>query len=179
MTGHLRLRALLLGGALGVAAAVPHAATAGVLAPTRASDVVSVQTDGITPCVGNFAGMLLNTYATADGALTPGFTIPDGKVFVITDGNFQTFAAPGDQITFSVVRVSSDATTSSRVVAVGGVIESNGQQQARNATALANFHAVIVKPGTSLCVACDNQTTLADPGGLCFAQLHGFFAKDK
>ncbi len=134
-------------------------ALAGVLAPGKASDVVTLSNGPGDPCV--VTGGALDFRVTKSGTLEP-FSIPAKHVLVVTGIDFTTGTTNATNVEVFVEKAPN--TTQIFVTSVTG---------GGGAAAIPN---AIVGPGSSLCV----QATLKAGGtSTIFAIAHGFLANDK
>lgn len=144
------------------ALALTGPASAGPLAPARASDLVTVYTKNATPCP--VAGVAFDTIVLADGTEQP-FAIPPKRVLVVTSLDWNlTSASPG--VAAAPVLGLQTGGASLPLLQGSGVTDSNGTA-AGTVTAPTG---VVVRSGPQLCLIGG-----ATPAGL----IHGFFAKDK
>jgi hypothetical protein len=134
-------------------------ALAGVLAPSNASDVVTLSNGPGDPCV--VTGGALDFRVTPNGTLEP-FSVPAKRVLVVTGIDFSTGTTNATSVELFVEKV-----PNTKQIFVTSVTGGGGSATIPNA---------IVGPGSSLCV----QATLKAGGAsTVFAIVHGFFAKDK
>ena len=169
-------RILLLALGPGVVALLLTTA-AGALEPSTASSVIELNSSlgsGTTHCP--FGGVAADSLNKPDATRASGFTVPAGRVLVLTDVEFNTVAAglPGNLITFTLARETSGAVNqiTSDISATTGV---DGAVDAR-----LSLRGAIVKSGVTLCVQCFDHSThglIANPAD-CGATIHGFLAND-
>ena len=134
-------------------------ALAGVLAPSKASDVVTLSNGPGDPCV--VTGGALDFRVTKNGTLEP-FSIPAKQVLVVTGIDFNTGTTNATNVEIFVEKVPNTTQIFVTTVTGGG-----GSATIPNA---------IVGPGSSLCV---RATLKAGGTSTIFAVVHGFFANDK
>ena len=141
---------------------VPSAAHAGLLGPSRPSQLVSL----IASAACANGGMKLNTQVNSD-ATTAAFTIPAGMVLVLTDIEWDGFnLSPGAT---SVAVYLENAGNLGGFVAVGGAPTQNPSGVGGGSFGVSG---IVVKPGIDVCVIPQG------PGGVA-ATAHGFLTKDK
>ena len=153
-------------------------AFAGSLAPTRPSQVVTVQTGGTT-CSGS-SNNKLDTIVNADGSTGP-FTIPAGQVFVITEAEARgDGGAPfGTNQHNGQVLLYRNGPGPAALISIDiGTLGSAGTSRPAFSAPPHSFPTgVVVKAGTEICVNAINLSTGTLITGN--AVVHGFFARDK
>jgi hypothetical protein len=144
---------------------------AAVLAPSKASQLVTLAAGGGCPIVGHPTDTGFTQRATSDGALVP-FSIPAKQALLLTNIDVSiTNQVVNDNVGILIVAGSNTPGTivAGRVVAVpaGGVAS----------VTFTPPNGIAVKSGTSLCMSVVNFTR----GGLVpvFGIAHGFLAPDK
>ena len=144
---------------------------AAVLAPGKASQLVTLQAGGGCPIAGHPTDTGFTQRATSDGSLVP-FSTPAKQVLLLTDIDISiTNQVANDNVGVLMVVGSSTPGTivAGRVVAVpaGGVASVTFDPP----------NGIAIKSGTSLCVTVVNFTR----GGQVpvFGIAHGFLAPDK
>jgi hypothetical protein len=148
-------------------------AAAGTLAAAKASQVIELRS-GSPPsaCPSLASATAMDTVEEADGTSTSGFTVPAGKVLVVTDVNFDAFASAGDSVTLGVRRSGPSAFNS--MVNIGATAAPTGV-----VVATASLRGAVVKSGTAVCITCFDQNTVTFLTPVnCQGVLHGFLAKD-
>jgi len=144
-----------------VALALTGPAAAGPLAPARASDVVTVYTNG-APCP--IVGVAFDTIVLPDGTSQP-FSIPPKRVLVVTSLDWNvTSGSPG--VAAAPVLSLQTGGGGLPILQGSGVTDSNGTA----AGTVTASTGVVVRSGPQLCLVGG-----VGPAGL----IHGFFAKDK
>src|SRR5262245_29303982 len=89
----------IVGAALfGLGVPLPQRAAAGLLAPSRPSQIVTVRYNGASCTADPGAYILDSLVDPADGSLSP-FAVPNGHVLVITDATFNFNKVPGGDFT--------------------------------------------------------------------------------
>jgi hypothetical protein len=139
----------------------PAVVNAGALAPSRASDVVTLFTSG-TACPS--AGTLLDFRRQSDGT-DVAFTIPAGQVLVVTGMDFASVGFSPSLNQIVTLSLASSATVITRAVAL---LDSSGSGAANVSTPL-----IAIKSGQQLCVSTNG---VGNPASIL---VHGFLAKDK
>jgi hypothetical protein len=159
---------------VGCMAAMAGGAWAGALAPTKASQVVTLATAAGAPtCPFIAAGKVVDSLQKPD-ATTASFSIPLGSVLVITEAEIAGWNATsaGDRCEINLAL--STATTENFLATHEGLCDASG----RISGMLTFPTGAVVKPGTTICaVGFDDTTVAALPG--TFAVVHGFLASDK
>lgn len=136
-------------------------AQAGPLAPTKASQLVTLQASALDPACG-VAGKRFDTRVTSDGQFDVDFAIPPKQVLVLTGAEWAVFGA------------NPSATNLVSLGTNGGASYFIGTAQADaggTAGGSARFSHTI-RPGTTLCISSVGVSDLN-------ARLHGFLAKDR
>jgi hypothetical protein len=136
-------------------------AQAGPLAPTRPSQLVSLQASTPDPLCGGF-GRPFSTRVTSDGQFELGFVVPEKQVLVVTGVDWAVFGA------------NPSATTLVSLGTNGGASFFIGSAQADaggTAGGAASFSHTI-RPGTTICISTIGVDSIN-------ATLHGFLAKDR
>jgi len=167
-----RVAAVLSAALIAVAFGTVSLAHAAPLAPTAASQLVTVLgTD--TECAPGSDAKLVDQQQNADGTSSP-FVVPDKSVFVMTSYDFSFFSGDdGDRqvqdVQLELVVFDATLTHLSYVSLRSALSDSRGSG---SATVLLPS-GFPMKAGTRLCFGFGNHSG----GGLVF--VHGFFAKDK
>lgn len=156
-----------------LALAFASSSEAGALAPTKASQLLTIYASGSCAIGGTAAGnsTAFSQIVRADGTVGA-FTIPAKQVFVITEATLTTTAEPAGDAMLSFVAFGT-ASGGSPVAIRLETVASNGTV---NSSFL--FPSGIALKGTATaCAEMFNQTH----GGSVFisATAHGFFAPDK
>lgn len=168
MKGHLVAFVIAI---VGLLQASP--AGAGALAPTKASQLVTLAT-GLTSCGAN--GLLADQQIDPSGVNHP-FVIPAGKVLVVTGGTILIdFGGSGKSVDFLLEEFGGGGGGGNYVHVSSQTLDSNGQG---HADFLLNPGVVVKAISSSpLQGLCADQNG-ANPGTLFIATLHGFLAPDK
>ncbi len=140
----------------------PGSAFGGALAPTKASQLVTLSGSGST-CLSGLKKM--DTQAHGDGT-TAAFTIPAGMVLIITGAEWDATAGGNAVDTFFI---NLEGTGTATVHVAAGPVGS-GAGLAGGSTTFSS--GIVVKPSTNICVGLNSLNTP-------FAVIHGFLAKDK
>jgi hypothetical protein len=158
MKNALRLAVLAVG--LGL----PPSSDAGTVAPSKPSDLRTLVGifGGGTPCPGSPALRAVDRQQNPNGT-TSAFSIPAGRVFVVTSFDVQAANAPGTTAEIDLF-VSNGTGDASFMARCGGLAGNNGSAVA----ACTIPPGVAVKAGSTLCFLGANSVT-----------VHGFIAKDK
>jgi hypothetical protein len=137
-------------------------ARAGSLAPSKPSQLVTLNSSGAT-CTGGESK--LDTQVNGD-ATSAAFTIPAGMVLVLTGIDWN-----GTALSAGATSVFLDLRTASafELVSLGGAVTQNPSGQGGGTFGPLN---IVVKPGTDICVGLNG-------GGSIFPAGHGFLAKDR
>ena len=155
-------------------AAMAGRAWAGPLAPTKASQVVTLATAAGAPtCPFIAAGKVVDSLQKPD-ATTASFSIPPGSVLVITEAEIvgANAASAGDRCEINLNLAT--ATTSNVLATHEELCDASG----RISGTLTFPTGAVVKHGSTICaVGFDDTTAAALPGIL--AVVHGFLASDK
>lgn len=148
--------------ALAVTLCLTSSAVAAPLAPSKPSEIRTVlgQT---TPCPGLPVLRAVDSQQLPNGTAIP-FTIPPGKVFVVTGFDYAVVGNPGAVINVALM-VSDGIAGSSFAATCGMTLGSNGF----GAGSCAISTGALVKSGFNLC--------FSPPGANVIA--HGFLTKDK
>jgi hypothetical protein len=157
---------------VGCMAAMAGGAWAGPLAPTKASQVVTVTPSGNTVCPLTPNGLVIDTLNKPD-ATTASFSIPPGSVLVITQVEMTTidWSAAGDQCEVGLELQT--ANSLSFLAHHDDLCNARGQIVATQTFPT----GAVVKPGSALCVV-GFDLSHGFPLGGANAVVHGFFAKD-
>ena len=138
------------------------------LVPKSPSELVTVQTV-TTSCPGGFGGARqIDSRLLSDGT-TVTFTIPSGKVFVITDVGFHLVSRASQNIN---VRLGIPCGTGCMQPIIDTTVSTDTVGQGSVDITLRN--GIAVKPGVVLCAA---DVNFSSPNA--FARLHGYFTKDQ
>ena len=137
------------------------AAQGGPLAPTRASQLVTLQASLADPVCGQF-GRPFTTRVTSDGQFEIGFVIPPKQVLVVTSVEWSVFGADPSE----TARVSLGTNGGASYFIGAALADATGA--AGGAASVS--HAI--RPGTTLCISAVGVDDLS-------ARLHGFLAKDR
>lgn len=142
---------------------------AGVLAPSKPSQVVTVTGDTATSAScpsGVVKGKMIDTQRNSDGTITP-FNVPMGEVFVVTSWEWTGAGAVSSSITMALVLVDSSSTFLGSFSQATASSDSSG-----NGGGTVDIPSgFVVKSGISMCYA--------GGGASASVIVHGFFAKDK
>jgi hypothetical protein len=144
------------------------AAAAGVLAPSKASQLVEVG-PAAPPTTCSTGGEAVDSIHKPDGTTAP-FVIPPNEVLVITEVELGSASfTPGDKIELDLGRRS--GTNVNDIVSTESTVAPSGE-----------VHATLILPngasvasGVSLCAFAFDLTTLTGPLALV-GVVHGFFA---
>lgn len=159
---------LTAGAALCAALTTLSVAHAAPLAPTAASQLVTVS-GGTTECGPASSAKLFDQRLKGDGTTSP-FIIPAKNVFVVTSFDFLFAGAVASQaITATLVVTDTGLTTAAAIAAPTVMSDSTG----RGGGTLLLPSGFAVKSNTKICF----QLSTGNTGVSGF--LHGFFAKDK
>ena len=154
-------------------AAMAGGAWAGPLAPTKASQVVTVATTPGSPvCPFGSTGKVIDTLQKPD-ATTASFSIPPGSVLVITEVEISASKASSAGDLCEIDLILGTASSFSRVATHEALCDASGEISGT----LTVPTGAVVKPGSALC-AVGFDATLGVPLGGTFAVVHGFLAKD-
>lgn len=138
-------------------------AQAGALAPTKASQLVSLQASAPNPACGGIGSPFTNR-VTSEGQVATGFAVPPKQVLVLTSIQWAVFGVDASATTFVILTANGNGSTTFFL----------GESQSdANGTAggIASFsHAI--RPGTTICISSAGATSVS-------ATLHGFLAKDR
>jgi len=140
--------------------AVTTPAQAG-LAPSKASQLVTLNASGAT-CTSGL--VKVDTQVKGDGTTTA-LTIPAGMVLVITGAEWDTGGGAGGVDTF-FINLEGAGTATVHVAA--GAVGSSGLEGGGSSFS----SGIVVKPGTNICVGLNS-------GKVPIPIIHGFLAKDK
>jgi hypothetical protein len=141
----------------------PGSAFGGALAPSKASQLVTLQSGGT--CLSGLKK--INVQVHGDGTTTA-FTIPAGMVLVITGAEWDAPFGAGGTDTFFINL--EGAATFATVHVAAGQVGSNGLEG--GSTTFSS--GIVVKPGTDICAGLNSGNN-----SFLFPVLHGFLAKDK
>lgn len=142
-------------------AAAASLATAGVLAPSKASDAVTLKWDGATGCI---SGLVDASQRLLPDGSQSAFAIPEGRVLVVTSGHFTVSGGDPGAIVLPQLEVNGAGVPIEVLVALDG-----------GGRGYASFQ---VPPG--IVIRSTNLRTRVLLGrGCAFPTLHGFFAKDR
>ena len=135
-------------------------AAAGVIGPTRPSQVTVLRVSGQgTGCQGQGGGQEADMQVLPDGSITP-YAPPAGMAFVITGIDWGTAGGPADEYVPIAIRVTSPHPGSSALVFVTGA-RSDGAGATWGSALIPN---VTVAPGVTICVGGSNLTQVAVHG---------------
>ena len=135
-------------------------ALAGVIGPTRPSQVVTLRVSGAgTACQGQGGGQEVDLQVLPDGNIDP-YVPPPGQAFVITGIDWGMAGNTANQYAPIVIRLTSPHPPSSLVFATGALSDGAG-----NSWGSAIVPNVAVAPGTTMCVGA---------AGLTQVVVHGF-----
>ena len=149
----------------------PSLATAGILGPARASQVVTLRTSGAACSVLTGASLIDESHTPA-GTIVPYAGPPAKQVLVITSVEFETSGTPGSVLRLVLLRVASGGGSTSAVTSILRTVESSGALS----VTVEMGNGVIVQPGTQLCSCASGA---AGCNGDAQATIHGYFAPDK
>ncbi len=145
----------------------------GVLAPTKASQLVTIYSTGSCPIPGFNAASsaTFNQMVRADGTTVP-FVVPPKQIFVMTDA---TITASGETAADAILAIVGVGTASAGAP-IGARFEA--VTSAGTVTAAFEFPAGVAIKGSS--IACAEMLNLTHVGSVALsATAHGFFAPDK
>ena len=147
-------------------------AQAGVLGPTRPSQLVSLFSSGNNNC-GSY-GASLDLREGADATELP-FSIPPGQVLVITSAvvNINSPQGPGHSVSFYLRRATTSLSSGSNIVTEFAITDAQNRVDR-------HFEfptGVVVKSGVNLCVDAFDYTTSTRAGALAHAQ--GYLTVDR
>jgi hypothetical protein len=141
-------------------ALIASPAAAGVIGPTRPSQIVVLRVSGQgTNCQGG-GGQEADLQVHADGSIDP-YMPPPGYGFVITGIDWGTAGNPGNEYTPIVIRLAGAHPASALVFATGAV--SDGAGKSWGSAVVPN---VAVAPGVPICVGAQGLTQVA---------VHGYY----
>jgi hypothetical protein len=153
---------------LGLSPCLLAVAQAGVLAPTKASQVLTVNASGLTSCPsGGSSSLAFDQVVLGDLSSFPAFTIPPGQVFVVTGLEWRIIGAPAGSTTGATLRLDGNSTIG---MVFFDTMNAGPDGGSGRAVAVPN---VIVKPGITICLL------IGGNGSAMSGLLHGFFARDK
>jgi hypothetical protein len=142
-----------------VCALLASPAAAGVIGPTRPSQVVVLRVSGQgTGCQGQGGGQEADMQVHPDGSITP-YAPPAGMAFVITGIDWGTAGDPPNEYAPIVIRLTSPHPPSSLVFATGAMSDVAGKSWGS-----ALVPNVTVAPGVTICVGASNLTQVAVHG---------------
>jgi hypothetical protein len=155
-------RTLVVVAVFGLILLVAPVARAGVLAPSKPSQLVTLSTDG-TVCPFDASAFVFNTRIAGDGTLHP-FAIPAGDVLVVSSFDGIVVAGTASSTQDLVLLVPPGI-----IVATAPEFTLSGAGKGAAARDLTT--PLVVRPGTTLCIG-------SDFGASVFRGLvHGFFAQ--
>jgi len=152
-----------------VAAALTSAgiASAGVVAPTKASELVTLRPSSAVPnCPDGSIALAMDQRVNSDGT-SSAFSIPAGKVLVLTDADWSTCdGMPSANLLVSAQVLSTTSPFDSVYVArLFATASSNGCGGGN-----ANLSGVAIKSGRTICIRANSSDQ---------QRLHGFLASDR
>lgn len=155
--------------ALLVVALSSSPASAGPLAPTRASQVVVLHPSTVSDSPCGVTAYPVDGMRKSNGLVEP-FVIPPKQVFVVTSADVYGSAEPSRHYRFVLVIDSSDP------IPGGALLIGEAETDAAGyyAGSVSVPSGVVVPPGALLCAQIDGPTE--EP---TIMRVHGFFAKDK
>jgi hypothetical protein len=145
-------------------------ASAGPLAPTRASQVVVLHPTAVTDSACGSTAYPVDNMRTSTGDVVP-FAIPPRQVFVVTSADvFGSATTPSRNYSFSL------SIENSAPLAGGSILIGAAPSDAAGyyAGSVSVPSGVVVPPGALLCAKIEGPND--EP---TFIRVHGFFAKDK
>ena len=163
------IRQMLLTTALAVSILVVSNTAHAQLAPQRASDLVTLNINPLERCEGG-EGFRMNIRVLSSGFTEP-FSIPSGKVFVITDWQWFSSSIIGANAFEGVALVIETVQSGKHTVGVAGNNTPGAAANGVTGSSASIVNLVAVKPVAHICVV---GTVNPSP----FAIVHGFLAPD-
>jgi hypothetical protein len=177
-TSMLRLTAVAVFTLIGAGLSCANLAAAGPLAPTKASQLVTLFTSGGTFCGGGGPagqGRLVDQQTDPSGN-SHTFQIPTGQVLIVTSGTIQIASGlAGSSVTLFIEEFGAGGGGGNPVHGSSLVLDSNGSGH----TDFVLNPGVIVKAIASSPVQGLCADTQGAPNAVINATLHGFLAPDK
>lgn len=154
---------VVLAGLLSLAAA--GAASASALEPAKASEVVTLVTNGEDVNTGGCTGSSYPVTQRVTAAGLAGFSVPAGQVLVITGMSWVEYTATANTIAYNSLKVGGQTVLYSSSIA--------GSNNGANAIAAVS-PGIVVASGQSICVGLSQDL---NPSTATY--LYGFLAKNK
>src|SRR5262249_46257636 len=149
---------------------------AGTPAPLKASYVIELNSafgSGRGQCP--FGGLAADSLNNPDATRTAGFTVPVGHVLVLTNVDFEAFAASSSVLVSFIV----SRETAGSINFINSDLDSVSGTDSL-ASAHLSLNGAVVKPGVTLCIECFDHSThgLITSAADCSGTIHGFLARD-
>ena len=142
-------------------ALIASSAVAGVIGPTRPSQIATLRVSGSgTVCLPQGGGQDVDLRVNADGTIDP-YAPPAGQAFIITGIDWGTAGATPNEYQPIVIRLTSPHPPSALVFATGALSDAAGKTWGS-----AVVPNVAVAPGVTMCVGAAGLTQVA---------VHGFY----